>query len=98
MQVRWSRDGKELFFLAPDGRMMAVPISVATAAQTLNVGQPVPLFQTHLAAGAAITGNRTQYDVASDGRFLLNVNVDDAVPAPPITIVQNWQAALKKPH
>jgi Tol biopolymer transport system component/predicted Ser/Thr protein kinase len=95
-QARWRHDGKEIFYLAPDGRLMAVPISVAADAQTLTVGVPVPLFQTHLAAGPGIVSGRAQYAVASDGRFLMNVGVDDAVPAPPITIVQNWQAAVKK--
>jgi len=95
-QVRWRHDGKEIFYLAPDGRLMAVAISVAADTQTLTVGVPVPLFQTHLAAGPGIVAGRNQYAVASDGRFLMNVSVDDAVPAPPITIVQNWQAALKK--
>ena len=95
-QARWRRDGKELFYIGPDGRMMAAPIATASDGQTLNVGQPVALFMTHLATGSGITANRPQYDVAADGRFLLNTNVDDSLPAPPITIVQNWQAALKK--
>src|SRR5262249_194863 len=60
MQVRWRRDGKELFYIAPDGRMMAAPISAATDPQTLNVGQPVALFATHLASGSGTTANRTQ--------------------------------------
>ncbi len=75
---------------------MAVPISVAGDTQTLAVGVSVPLFLTHLAEGPGIVPGRAQYAVASDGRFLMNVSVDDAVPAPPITIVQNWQAAVKK--
>jgi eukaryotic-like serine/threonine-protein kinase len=95
-QVRWRHDGKEIFYLAPDGRLMGVPISMAADAQTLTVGVPVPLFLTHLAEGPGIVAGRNQYAVASDGRFLMNVSVDDAVPAPPITIVQNWQAAIKK--
>lgn len=76
--------------------MMAATISAASDSQTLTVGQPVALFLTHLASGAGITANRTQYDVSADGRFLMNTNVDDSLPAPPITIVQNWQAAIKK--
>jgi len=96
MQVRWRRDGKELFYVAPDGTMMAASISVSADRQTLNAGQPIALFKTHLATGGGVTANRAQYDVAADGRFLLNTNVDDSVPAPPITIVQNWQAALGK--
>ena len=96
MQVRWRRDGNELFYVAPDGTMMAASISVSANGQTLNAGQPIALFKTHLATGGGVTANRAQYDVAADGRFLLNTNVDDSVPAPPITIVQNWRVALGK--
>ena len=75
---------------------MAVPIAVAADGQTLNVGEPVPLFMTHLAQGPGIVATRSQYAVAPDGRFLMNVGVDEAAPAPPITIVVNWAAGLKK--
>jgi Tol biopolymer transport system component len=95
VQVRWRHDGQEIFYIAPDGRLTAVPISVASDGQTLTVGASMPLFQTHLAAGPGIVAGRAQFVVAPDGRFLMNVSVDDALPAAPITIVQNWQAALK---
>ena len=39
--------------------------------------------------------SKQQYAVASDGRFLMNVAVE-AATAPPITVVLNWDAALKK--
>jgi Tol biopolymer transport system component len=98
-QPRWRHDGKELFYLAPDGALMAVPIRVAANAHDLDLGVPVRLFQTHLAAGGNIPSGgfqaRAQYDVASDGRFLMNVLAEDAATSP-ITIVQNWPTALKK--
>ena len=63
------------------------------------MGAPVALFPTRLASGAGIgsVGSifTAQYDVATDGRFLMNVAVEEAT-APPITIVQNWLAGLKK--
>ena len=66
----------------------------------MDAGVPVALFPTRLASGAniAVAGfnARAQYAVAPDGRFLMNVSVDEAAPAPPITIVQHWDAALKK--
>jgi WD40 repeat protein len=94
---RWRRDGHELFYVAPDNRMMAAPIRVAVDGRTLSPGAPVALFATRLTTGN--TGNagytsRAQYAVAPDGRFLLNVSADDAA-ASPITIVQNWTVGLK---
>ena len=92
--VRWRKDGRELYYIAADSTLMAVPVSGGTGSQPLNVGTPVSLFRTRLAKGSNITGS-PQYAVMPDGRFLLNVNATEAV-APPITVVLNWQAALKK--
>jgi Tol biopolymer transport system component len=90
---RWRRDGRELFYYADDGRLMAVPLRSTT---TLDVGDPVPLFEAHMLNGPAISaGLRHQYDVARDGqRFLLNVPLEDAA-TPSITVVLNWAAGLK---
>jgi dipeptidyl aminopeptidase/acylaminoacyl peptidase len=99
VQPRWRRDGHELFYVAPDTRLMAVPIRLAPDTHTLDAGTPVPLFPTRLATGGNIATAgflaRTQYAVAPDGRFLMNIAADDAVTSP-ITIVQNWTAGLKK--
>ena len=46
-QVRWRHDGKELFYIALDGRLMAVPLRFAANSQEVEVGTPVPLFVTH---------------------------------------------------
>jgi Tol biopolymer transport system component/tRNA A-37 threonylcarbamoyl transferase component Bud32 len=85
-QVRWSGDGKEIFYVAPDGKMMAV--SIAFGGATPEVKLPVPLFQTHLATGINVLGNKPQYAVARDGRFLLNTALDSA--SAPIVISVNW--------
>ena len=53
-QPRWRPDGKELFYVAADARLMAVPIAVGVDPQTLKAGAPVPLFRTRLASGASI--------------------------------------------
>jgi serine/threonine protein kinase/Tol biopolymer transport system component len=84
---RWRRDGKELYYIAPDARLMAVPISVKGA--TLEPGTPVPLFQTQIVGGGSYP-NRPQYDVASDGRFLINSTIEAAATSP-ITLIQNWK-------
>ena len=56
-QVRWRRDGKELFYIALDGRLMAVPIRLASDGQTIELGAPVPLFATRV--GGAVPGRST---------------------------------------
>ena len=90
---RWRRDGRELFYYANDERLMAVPLRSTT---TLDVDDAVPLFEAHLLNGPGNqAGFRHQYDVARDGRFLLNVPLADA-DASSITVVLNWTAGLKK--
>ena len=74
--------------------LMAVPVTGSNDGQALNLGTPVPLFRTRLATGSNITGG-PQWAVMPDGRFLMNVNANDT-PAPPITVVLNWQALLRK--
>jgi Tol biopolymer transport system component len=85
---RWRRDGKELYYIAPDGKMMAVPIK--STATTFEPGIAIPLFETH------VTGF-TPYDVAPDGRFLINTVMENAAAnTSPITVVLNWTTGLKK--
>ena len=88
---RWSRDGREVFYYAPDGQLMAAPIS---SGSTPPVRAAVPLFRARLLNGPAVSvGFAAQYDVASDGRFLLNMTVADTAP-PVIHVVLNWTAGL----
>ena len=89
---RWRPDGKELYYIGPDGQMMAAPITATGT--TLEPGTPMALFQTRIFGGGADTQQGRQYDVARDGRFLINTALDDA--AAPITLLQNWTAGLKK--
>jgi len=89
--ARWRPDGKELYYIAPDGKMMAAPIEVSGT--TLNAGAPVALFQTRIVGGGTNIDLGRQYDVASDGRFLINTVLDD-VPSP-ITLLQNWNPPAK---
>ena len=89
-QVRWSSDGKEIFYLAPDGKLMAV--SVALGGASPDVKLPVALFQTYLATGTNVIGNKPQYAVSRDGRFLLNAAVES--PSAPIVVSINWMKTL----
>jgi Tol biopolymer transport system component len=85
-QPRWRRDGKELFYLALDRKLMTVPV---TAGTTFQVGNPRPLFQTTLDPN----GFRQMYEVSADGnRFLLNTLLESA--AQPLTVVFNWPALI----
>jgi serine/threonine protein kinase/dipeptidyl aminopeptidase/acylaminoacyl peptidase len=88
---RWRPDGKELFFMAPDGKLMAA--SVRSRAGTFEAESPAPLFQTRVpTSGAAYL--MPQYAVSNDGRFLVNTRVDDAVT--PIVLILNGKFAAKK--
>jgi hypothetical protein len=90
---RWRPDGKELYYIAPDGRLMAAPI--ASSGTALQPGLPTALFQPRIAGGGTrVSGTRQQYDVAPDGRFLINTVVESGVA--PITIIQNWRPEGKK--
>jgi Tol biopolymer transport system component len=92
-QPRWRHDGKELYYVAPDARLMAVPMAVSPDGKTLDLGVPAPLFRTRLASGTGVIPGRPEYAVAPDGRFLMNTVVEDTAPSP-ITIVLNWEAGL----
>src|SRR4029450_12753644 len=89
-QVRWSADGKEIFYVAADGKLMSVPI--AFGGGSANVKLPVALFETHLATGTNVLGFKPQYAVSRDGRFLLNTAVESA--STPIVVMVNWMKKL----
>ncbi len=93
-QPRWSRDGKELFYFAPDNTLMAVDVS--TSGGTFQPGVPKPLFRAAVLGGTG--GGPTQawrWDISPDGkRFLINTSLEEAT-ASPVTVVVNWQSALK---
>ena len=92
VQPRWRRDGKEIFYLAPDGRLMAAAVK---GESTLEVAAPSPLFKTETAL-MDDSVEAIQYAVASDGRrFLFSTPVQSAT-SQPITVVLDWSADLKK--
>jgi Tol biopolymer transport system component len=92
VQPRWRRDSKELYYIAPDAKLMAV--AIAANGSTLEPGTPIALFQTRIFGGGASVNTRQQYDVAPDGRFLINVTLDDT-HASPITLLLNWKPPSK---
>ena len=87
-QARWRRDGQELFYLAPDSRLMAVSIRLPSSRERVEVSAPVPLF----VAPVAVRWNnlRHQYEVAGDGqRFLVNTAVGGHESS--ISVIVNWK-------
>ena len=93
MQPRWSRDGKELFYLR-SGQLVAV--AVERSGDELAFGESHALFRlplfTLVDAGFNIA---TRYDVAPDGRFLALVRAGEDAPTP-LVLVQNWAEELEK--
>jgi Tol biopolymer transport system component len=87
-QPIWSRSGKELFYVAPDGKLLAV--GVTAGASGFEAGTPQALFETRMKSALG-----WRYDVSTDGRFLINTVLGET-RANPITLVQNWAAELKK--
>lgn len=88
-QVRWRPDGKELFYIARDNQLVAVPIRLGANSETVEAGAPVPLFATRVGGWAAGLG--PQYVVSSDGqRFLMNKLTEEVVTSP-ITVIVNWK-------
>jgi eukaryotic-like serine/threonine-protein kinase len=85
---RWRADGKELFYYSLDGRLMAV--SVAGGGATLTTGQPTALFAFRPASGITAPA----YSVARNGQRFLLSTITESDPKAPLSIVQNWTAAL----
>jgi eukaryotic-like serine/threonine-protein kinase len=86
-QPRWRGDGKELFFIAADGKVMSVSVETDGG---LNVDVPKALFQTHLDPAALV--NERNYAVTNDGqRLLITTSLGSSAP---ISVVLNWQSAL----
>jgi Tol biopolymer transport system component len=96
---RWRRDGKELFFLTPTDHTVMVTNVSYTPALTTTV--PVRAFSASIQTNTATGSNGPvsfDWDVTADGqRLLIAMPVTkEPPPQPPITVVLNWTALLKK--
>ncbi len=87
-EPEWRGDGKELYYLALDRRLMAVDIDTSSG---FRAGTPHALFRANV-AGNYVTRNR--YRVANDGQSFLLLAADSGV-VPPITVVLNWAAEIQ---
>jgi Tol biopolymer transport system component len=83
----WRRDGKELYYLSPDRKLMAVPIRNGAA---IEAGTPQSLF--------TLRGSQVFAPSRDGQRFLVveSAGGEEAAAVPPVTVVLNWQAGLKK--
>jgi hypothetical protein len=92
-QARWRRDGKELFYIALDGRLMAVPLHLPATGENVQVKAPVALLTTHLPLAPEHLDGQ-QYIVSADGqRFLINTIAEEATS--PIKLILNWTPRQK---
>jgi dipeptidyl aminopeptidase/acylaminoacyl peptidase len=91
-QPRWRGDGKELFYFAPDRKLMVT--EVKSTGDLFDRSAPQALFEM-LLNPSNLTG--LDYAPSADGRkFLVAAEPEGNTEAPPLTVVVNWQAVLKK--
>jgi hypothetical protein len=91
-QPRWRGDGKELFYLSSDEKMMAVPV---TTGMNFDAGTPGALFQA-TPRQPIPSYELFVYDVSRDGqRFLINTQINQPETAP-MSVLLNWPAKLNK--
>jgi len=88
-QPLWSRDGRELFYIAPDRMLLAVRVASGAAFES---GLPNPLFRVP-DIGDLVT--KQSYCVSADGRFLFNALQQSAQDAP-MVVIMNWAAAAQR--
>ena len=90
-QPQWRADGREIFYLAPDGKIMAV--AVETGGKAFRAGEAKALFETSLNHADVV---RNRYVVSADGQqFLLAIPMQEGGPVP-FTVVLDWTADLEK--
>jgi len=89
---RWSGDGREIYYLDPGGRIVAVAV---TADQNLEIGKSTPLFETPLSSPLLRSDPAWTYDVTSDGQQFL-ISTPLASNSARLIAVLNWPAGLKR--
>jgi serine/threonine-protein kinase len=96
-EALWARNGKELFYRAPDGSVMGVSVD---AGETFRAGAPAKIIDSGSYFAGDDTATWRTYDVSADGsRFLLIKGEDNprqAATAQRLVVVQNWVEELKR--
>jgi len=85
---RWRGDGKELYYIALDGKLMAVELATSSV---LQAAVPKVLFQTQV-----ISNTSFRWDVTTDGKRFLVMGPATEFSQAPFTVVLNWPSLLKK--
>ncbi|MBS1810885.1 MAG: serine/threonine-protein kinase, partial [Acidobacteria bacterium] len=85
---QWRRDGRELYYLSAEGKLMAVPI---TPGAELKAGTPKELFTP---SGYRVNADRG-YTLTGDGQRFLFVTSAEEASLPPFTVVLNWMTEKK---
>jgi Tol biopolymer transport system component len=94
VEPRWRADGKELFYVSPEGALMAVALQ--SDGTKMQPATQQPLFKTRFAVFGAADMFRPVYAPGNGGqRFLVNVLVEETAPSP-VTMVLNWPAILER--
>jgi len=88
-QPNWDPDGKRLFYIAPDRKLMVVEFDRRSA----SASAPRVLFQTRITFP---NFSDTQYSVSRDGRFLINSFPANA--SSPLTLVTGWTTEVNGQH
>jgi hypothetical protein len=88
---RWRRDGKELYFLAPDGTLMAAAIAARAGGGRVEAGRPAALFKT-------AAPERPGYEVSADGQRFLVGAAASKISSTPLIVVVNWIALVQPPR
>ncbi len=91
VQARWARNGKSLFYIAPDNTMMEVDVNTRP---TFQAGTPRPLFQTEM-VDTGIRSGPNSWDLAPDGKRFLIISSKFQYTAS-VTLVLNWRAPQQK--
>ncbi len=91
-EPRWRHDGKELFYLSAEGKMMAVAVKTGAS---FEAGSPVALFQTRRRQPVSAQ-DLFSYDVSGDGQRFLIVSKMDEAHAAPLSILLNWSSEMEK--
>jgi dipeptidyl aminopeptidase/acylaminoacyl peptidase len=86
--ARWRGDGRELFYTAPDGNMMAVTVD-GSGPSFKVIGDARRLFPFRK------VNARWSYDVTRDGQRFLVITADDRAPTP-MSVVLNWTSDLER--
>jgi len=85
--ARWRADGRELFYISPDGRLMAVQVTLTDRVET---SAPKALFDTGLHPNLGLE----LYDVTPDGQRFLVIRPVERVSSP-LAVVTNWTKLIR---